>query len=282
MDCEDVDCATAPLCVDEQANCNTALLVTQSGSYFGSTEGFANGNEGTCGGDAGEAVFTFVLTEPSRVRIDAIGTSFDSTVYLRQGSCENGNEVGCDDDSGGSFAGLLDFPLLPVGTYYAFLDGFTFDPFGGADDGPFQFNILIEPNPPELCDDGVDNDGDIYADCADPDCASTPACAGCNGGLDPTPEFGVAACTDGLDNDCDGVTDCADDDCSASDFYVTECCNGMDQNGNGIPDDFNCRCNNDSECGFGQICYDDTAFACGIPHQLRRRRVSLRGARVVL
>ena len=39
----------------------------------------------------------------------------------------------------------------------------------------------------------------------------------------------------------------------------------MDQNGNQIPDDFNCRCNNDSECSGGQVCYSNSVNACGIP-----------------
>jgi hypothetical protein len=84
-------------------------------------------------------------------------------------------------------------------------------------------------------------------------------------GKDPTPEFGTGACTDGEDNDCDGDVDCDDDDCSASDYYVTECCNGQDQNDNGIPDDFNCRCNNTGECSFGQMCYTHTSYTCGLP-----------------
>jgi hypothetical protein len=58
------------------------------------------------------------------------------------------------------------------------------------------------------CADGVDNDGDTYADCADADCAGDPACAGaCNS---DAPEN----CTDGQDDDCDGLADCADGDCA--------------------------------------------------------------------
>jgi len=38
-----------------------------------------------------------------------------------------------------------------------------------------------------------------------------------------------------------------------------------DENGNGIPDDFNCRCKSDADCSGGQICYTHTAYACGIP-----------------
>lgn len=59
-------------------------------------------------------------------------------------------------------------------------------------------------NPVEICDDGVDNDGDGLTDCDDPDCDSDPSCAPVE------PEI----CNDGIDNDGDGLTDCDDPDCS--------------------------------------------------------------------
>lgn len=266
IDCDDPDCAAVPICAQSQSNCLTAATIFGSGTFFGDSSGNTNNTEGSCGGGAGEAVFELVLNAPSLVELTSVGTSFDSVLYVRRGSCEFGQEIGCDDDSGGMFAASLTFTLLEPGVYFIFLDGYTIDPVGGANDGPWQLNVDITANPPEICDDGIDNDGDVYADCGDPDCVTAPNCAGCVvGGADPTAEFGTMRCTDGIDNDCDGTIDCDDEDCSASDFYVTECCNGFDQNGNGIPDDFNCRCNNDSECDGGQICYDDTANTCGLP-----------------
>lgn len=266
IDCLDPDCANNPICVLQQSNCLSPKLIPGSGSYTGDTTGNVGETKGSCGGDAGEAVFYFVLNEPSFVHLDSIGTSFDSTIYVRAGSCESGKEIGCDDDSANSaWAALLEFTILYPGTYYVFLDGFTVDPFAGANEGPFVLNVEIIPNPPEVCDDGKDNDGDVYVDCADPDCTFVPPCLSCAGGQPPEPEFGPGRCTDGVDNDCDGTVDCGDTDCSASDYYVTECCDGTDENGNGIVDDFNCRCNNSSECQGGQICYTHTAFACGIP-----------------
>lgn len=266
VDCDDPDCANAPVCAQSHGNCQTAMLIPGTGTYLGDTTGHTNNTEGSCGGGAGEAVFRFVLDEPSHVIIDSIGTSFDSVLYVRAGSCTAGAEVGCDDDSAGSaWAARLDFTLLYPGSYFIFLDGYTIDPFGGPNEGPYQLNVEIIENPPEICDDLIDNDGDVYADCGDPDCTFVPPCAGCLNGGSPSAEFGTARCTDGLDNDCDGTVDCDDDDCSASDYYVTECCNGTDQNDNGIPDDFNCRCNNDAECDGGQICYTHTANTCGFP-----------------
>jgi hypothetical protein len=70
---------------------------------------------GECGGDAGEAVFFFVLTAPSRVHVDSRGSAFDTALYVRTGACNSGREIGCDDDSGGSRASLLDFGILYSG-----------------------------------------------------------------------------------------------------------------------------------------------------------------------
>ncbi len=264
-DCDDPDCANVPACALSQSNCLTAQLVGGSGSYFGDTTGNVGKQKGSCGGDAGEAIYYFTLSKPAKVIADTIGTSFDSNLYVRAGSCENGQELGCDDDSGGSFAAKLTFQVLPVGTYYVFVDGYTIDPQAGANEGPYQFNLQILEDPPEDCANEVDDDGDVYVDCADPDCSAVAPCSTCLQGGPAKPEFGVAACTNGLDDDCDGTLDCADDDCSASDNSVTECCDGTDENGNGIPDDFNCRCASNADCPAGQICYAATAFSCGIP-----------------
>lgn len=268
IDCDDPDCSNNPICVLAQQNCLTAKLIPGSGTYTGTTEGNIGSNIGACGGGAGEAVFFFVLTEPSFVQLDSIGTSFDSVIYVRKGECEGGVEIGCDDDSANSAnAAFIEFPILYPGVYYVFLDGFTIDPNFGANDGPFVLNAQIVPSPSEICGDQIDNDGDIYVDCADPDCTNLGSCINCQMGNPPTAEFGIAACTDGIDNDCDGDIDCADSDCSASPYALTECCNGMDQNDNNIPDDFACRCNSDADCGGGQLCYTSTTFTCGIPCQ---------------
>jgi hypothetical protein len=52
------------------------------------------------------------------------------------------------------------------------------------------------PDPAEDCGNGVDDDADLLADCADDDCV----CA-------------ESDCDDGDDDDGDGDVDCEDDDC---------------------------------------------------------------------
>ncbi|MCK9523357.1 MAG: hypothetical protein M0R76_10000 [Proteobacteria bacterium] len=55
----------------------------------------------------------------------------------------------------------------------------------------------------EICDDGIDNDGDGLIDCADPDCDGKLGA----GGFICEP-FGETICDDGFDNDGNGLTDC--------------------------------------------------------------------------
>jgi len=55
-------------------------------------------------------------------------------------------------------------------------------------------------NPPEICNDGIDNDGDGLVDCADTDCADSPLCK-------------KEICGDCIDNDGNGLTDYDDPAC---------------------------------------------------------------------
>jgi hypothetical protein len=78
----------------------------------------------------------------------------------------------------------------------------------------------------EICNNGVDDDGDGLIDCADPDCAgqtcsatgktcsaaSPSTCACPSGQATETPAQCGAAVP--LDNDCDGKAGCADSDCT--------------------------------------------------------------------
>jgi hypothetical protein len=265
-DCFDPDCAKNPTCIGSHSTCVSALLITASGTYTGSTLGSAGENEGTCGGAAPEAVFRLLLTEPTNVSLDTRGSNFDTALYVRLGSCGKGREIGCDDDDGNQEkSSALTLGTLPPGDYFIFVDGFTVDPVNGPDIGRYVLNVNLNGKLNEICDNRIDDDGDGYADCADPDCLATAKCKGCNNGKDAVPELGIAACTNGVDDDCDGATDCADSDCAASKKYPTECCDGKDENGNGILDDFACRCVTAADCPADELCYDHFVGSCGPP-----------------
>jgi hypothetical protein len=72
------------------------------------------------------------------------------------------------------------------------------------------------PGTVEICGNGKDDDCDGKTDCADSDCASSPACS-----CVPT---GPEICGNGIDDDCDGLADCADSDCAMSTACVTVAC----------------------------------------------------------
>lgn len=112
--------------------------------------------------------------------------------------------------------------------------------------------------PVEFCDTRVDNDCDGLVDCDDPDCQTSPACGG-------APENRRTACTDGLDNDRDGLVDCADPDCAPFATSLGECCNGLDDNGNGQIDEFACSCSTDADCPAGAstaVCWNASFALC--------------------
>lgn len=67
-----------------------------------------------------------------------------------------------------------------------------------------------------VCDDGLDNDGDDFIDCADRSCSWNANVTVCG------TESNDALCDDGLDNDGNGHTDCDDFACSRN-ATVTVC-----------------------------------------------------------
>ena len=94
---------------------------------------------------------------------------------------------------------------------------------GCVDDGICnEFCAGTDINCPEaICDDSIDNDGDLLVDCTDNDCNGVDSC-----------EFAIElSCTDGFDNDGDELIDSADPDCG-----VPACTQGA-------------SCANDAECG---------------------------------
>ncbi|MDY0002813.1 MAG: hypothetical protein RBU30_16060 [Polyangia bacterium] len=97
----------------------------------------------------------------------------------------------------------------------------------------------IKQTDPEICANGMDDDGDGLIDCADPDCAQNPACL---------PE---TLCNDGLDNDGDGDMDCADSDCASQSYCETievTCDDEFDNDGDGLVDCADSDCVGTSDC----------------------------------
>ncbi|MFD0932355.1 hypothetical protein ACFQ0R_07050 [Psychroflexus salinarum] len=79
-------------------------------------------------------------------------------------------------------------------------------------------------NEREICDDGIDNNGNGLVDCDDMSCSSNRFCFESN-------------CDDGIDNDEDGFTDCEDLDCEDfQECLIERCIDGVDNDGDGLID----------------------------------------------
>jgi len=116
---------------------------------------------------------------------------------------------------------------------------------------------MCEPNGETTCDDGLDNDGDGNKDCGDEDCDGLTGQGG-----EICEYSGETMCDDGEDNDGDGKTDCEDRDCNGISGceYGSElsCGDGKDNDGNGLIDCLDNSCNGKEGCEFTteKTCYD--------------------------
>jgi len=131
---------------------------------------------------------------------------------------------------------------------------------------------LMAPDP-EICDNGIDDNGDGLVDCDDPYCFRFPACIQeiCDNGIDDNgnglvdcedpacadalncqPEI----CNDGIDNNGNGFIDCRDIQCIDSIYCQPEICNdGIDNNGDGLVDCDDPQCADSIYCK-PEICND--------------------------
>ncbi|HOA75978.1 MAG TPA: hypothetical protein PKL76_21260 [Phycisphaerae bacterium] len=129
--------------------------------------------------------------------------------------------------------------------------------------------------PPEVCDNGTDDNSDGQADCADSECDTHPYCQeNCADGIDNDgnglidcddpdcwnrPDFpacGETLCEDGLDNDGDGATDCSDSNCFGLPGCRVErlCGDGLDNDLDGLVDCDDPDCSEDEVCP--ELCTD--------------------------
>ena len=161
-------------------------------------------------------------------------------------------------------------------------------PTGNTETAPFAG--LLDPAPAdEICDNGVDDNGNGLVDCEDPQCdgfvdgattCGVGACAATGNLVCQTPDqvdtctpgapqaegpFGEPSCNDGVDNDCDGLTDGEDPDCAEPPEI---CDNGVDDNLNGLTDCADPQCDNfvygPTTCGVG-ACVASGQEVCQTP-----------------
>jgi len=79
---------------------------------------------GSCGGSsAPERTYTFTAPMAGTYSFFTESASYDTVLYLRDGSCD-GQELGCDDDGGSGLHSLVQLPLEDGQTVVIVVDGF--------------------------------------------------------------------------------------------------------------------------------------------------------------
>jgi hypothetical protein len=193
-DCADADCNGAPECTTDCPQGDLGSLV-QDGAATGSTEGAGDDLVGRCTFNRAEdATWAWTAPDDALYTFDTFGSSYDTLLYVLDGSCA-GAELACNDDTLG-LQSRVRVPLEQGQRVVLVVDGYD------RRSGDYVLNI--SRTEAGRCDDGLDNDSDGLVDCDDPNCSSAPACC------TAAPED----CSNGTDDDCDGRIDCVDEDCS--------------------------------------------------------------------
>jgi len=211
VDCADPDCADTEACAVSCAPIGTiACGQTVTGETTGNSGLIGPSPCGLREETGPEVVYTFDDPTAGSVRFTLSDLEDDLDLFVLQGAC--------DTDRCAAWSATLDDEVAVVdttagGPFYIVVDGFL----GAA--GPFTLRAECEPGATEICDDGQDNDGDGLVDCADPSCATDPACTRPD---DPYEE------NDSLDQAATGVTQAVgltvhggDDD-----WFAVEVCTG--------------------------------------------------------
>jgi len=210
----------------------------------------------------------------------------------------------------GSSFDLYEGPMPPPSTLPGEVEPNVGDPdtsiiryLNGADTGDDTVDIRVTSIPTpgksnqigEICNNMVDDDGDMNIDCADSDCSAAANCQEiCNDGMDNNGNgqtdcqemscngkscgangkicimnacscaSAVESCGDGMDNDCDGQIDCMDTDCAGSMMCTGEtiCNDGMDNDMDNAADCLDSDCNGKTCAANGKVC---ASSVCSCP-----------------
>lgn len=118
----------------------TILASGPNASVNGTTAPNANSTAGTCGSNSGpDVAHLFRPTTSSTYCASTAGSSFDTILYVREGSCEAaGNELACNDDSGG-LQSVVEFAARAGQEYYIIVDSY------GDASGQYALNVSQGP-----------------------------------------------------------------------------------------------------------------------------------------
>jgi hypothetical protein len=178
-DCDDPACfgvglCAAPACVPDQD-----LGAFSWGTNKVVTVDTRTGNdlyETSCSrGNGKEKILKLSLTEPMALSIDCTDTGSNVLALSQElkplDACD-ANEVSCADPQILPFGCGFSLPDLQPGNYYLIVQAFQ-----SGEEGTVVLNLGgLQETVREICDNGIDDDGDGFTDCADRKCVTSPEC----------------------------------------------------------------------------------------------------------
>ncbi len=182
VDCSDPQCKTFPAClsaactatVDFGAIASSNASVTRTMSTVGATASY-----NTCVPGGVASVGSFNLPAAADVKLDfsqGKGAAHVVAVFragVGQPCDVQTNLVYCVD-AGADATATHTFPALPAGNYWIIVQSYT-----GTMGSTTVTLSTGKTSTPEICNNGIDDDGNGLIDCADLACANAPNCHPC-------------------------------------------------------------------------------------------------------
>jgi len=202
LDCEDFDCAGTVSCAGSACVIHFDFGTLHRGAVATadwSTVATPNAQIASCGGAGPDFTAAFRLDAPGNVLLHFSQSGSHSVTLATEagpGTPCGAGELSCAPSPGLHLPGTWSFSALPAARYFVTMDAVTSDATGLG-----QLELQIAGPLDEWCDNGLDDNADGLADCADPACADLSFCQG------------EINCRDGLDDNVDGWIDCADPQC---------------------------------------------------------------------
>lgn len=168
--CEDGRTRTDPdagmSCMPAPSACATDLGNEFPVDVVANIRDASDSGRGSCAdasaGDSRDVAFQWTAPRAGTYEIATESDSFDTILYVRRGSCD-GEEIACNDDvENGNINSHVTVELAACETIVIVVDGYWAESTGEA-----RLTISAREN---ICDDGIDDDGDGLVDCDDDDC----------------------------------------------------------------------------------------------------------------